>query len=114
MAIPEPIRRQAELLLFALCGSHVPVGGENYRLAFRIRMNSATIYKVHGPWNPKFPKSSRRPVAQFRYDPELALWTLYRADEKERWHTCDYAQPTSDLLSLVTTVDVDPAGEFFA
>ena len=84
-----------------------------YRLAFRMRGNAATLYECHGPWDPKFPKSSRRPVAQFRYLTEQQGWALYWADPDERWHLCNDIEPTPDLAKLLDRINDDPMAFFF-
>ncbi len=87
MPLPEDVRSQTQLLLFAFCQMRVPESiQDEYRLAFRIRETAVTLYECTGPWNPKFPKSSRRPTAQFRYDPVERMWSVYWADSHERWH----------------------------
>lgn len=114
MPLPEAVRPQAELLLLAYCQARTPSATRyEYRLAFRTRGNSMTLYVCYGPWKPKLPKSSRSPVAQFRYGPDLQVWTLYRADESQKWHLYDHLAPTPDLLRLIAEVDSDPFGLFF-
>jgi hypothetical protein len=115
MTLPEDIRRQAQLLLFAFCQMRVPESiRDEYHLAFRIRKNSVTLYECTGPWQPRFPKSSRRPAAQFRYDSGRRVWTVYWADTHEHWHPYSNAEPTPDLAQLIAEVHVDPRGVFFA
>jgi hypothetical protein len=107
MAIPEMVRRQAELLLFAFCQSRVPEGLlSQYHLAFRIRQHTATLYECFGP--ERFSESNRKPTAQFRYDPDRQVWILYRADHNLRWHIYDGAKPTADLTDLLMEVHIDP------
>lgn len=114
MSLPDAVRIQALLSLFTFCDLRTPDHLKHeYRLALRSRKNTFTVYECYGPWNPKFPKSSRRPLAQFRYDPDQQVWTLYAADEKERWYPYKYAKPTPDLTDLITMVDIDPSGTFF-
>lgn len=114
MPLPEAVRPQAELLLLAYCQARTPPNiRQELRLAFRTRMNTMTLYVSYGPWKPHFPKNSRTPVAQFRYDPEKGLWTLYWADEQEKWHLYDQVAPTPDLLSLIHEVDADPSKVLF-
>jgi hypothetical protein len=114
MPLPEAVRLQAELLLLAYCQARTPPSIRHaLRLAFRTRLNTMTLYVSYGPWKPKFPKNSRTPVAQFRYDPEQRSWTLYRADEKEKWHLYDKVPPTPGLLTLIQEVDADPSKVFF-
>lgn len=114
MPLPDAIRPQAELMLFAYCQARTPTSTRNEcRLAFRTRLNTMTLYECHGPWNPKFPKNSRDSIAQFRYDPEDKVWTLYWADEQEKWHLYDQVEPTPELARLIAEVDADPLGVFF-
>ena len=113
MPLPENIRFQAEMLLFAYCDARTFSTVRQGRLAFRTRGTAMTLYECYGPWNPKFPKNSRTALAQFRYDPDLEVWTLYWADEHEKWHLYDRLDPTPDLLRLIREVDSDPAGVYF-
>lgn len=114
MPLPEVVRPQAELLLLAYCRVRTPPSTRyDLRLAFRTRLNSMTLYICYGPWKPHFPKDRRTPVAQFRYDEERRVWTLYWPDEKENWHLYGQVAPTPDLLSLIQEVDADPAKVFF-
>jgi hypothetical protein len=114
MPLPEDVRTQAQLLLFAFCQTRVPENiRDEYRLAFRIRENAATLYECTGPWNPRFPKSSRRPAAQFRYDPGTGMWSVHWADNQERWQPLEDAVPTTDLAQLIAEVHLDPKGLFF-
>lgn len=115
MTLPEDVRTQAQLLLFAFCDMRVPEFiRHEYRLAFRMRENNLTLYEATGPWNPRFPKASRRPVAQFRYDENQKVWTLHWADNQQRWHPYTDVKPATDLAELIAEVHVDPKGVFFA
>jgi hypothetical protein len=53
---------------------------------------------------------SRMVVAQFRYDPPTAHWSLYCADRNVRWHLYDEIGPTKDIGLLLREVDEDPTG----
>lgn len=114
MPLPEDVRLQAQFLLFAFCQMRVPESiRDEYRLALRIRENAVTLYECTGPWHPRFPKSSRRPAAQFCYDSETRTWSVYWADDHERWRLYSDAEPTADLAQLIAEVHVDPKGLFF-
>ncbi len=115
MPLPEDVRCQAQLHLFAFCQMRVPESiRDEYRLAFRIRENAVTLYGCTGPWHPRFPKSSRRPCAQFHFDPDNQVWTLHWADSHQRWHLYGDVEPTHDLAQLIAEVHVDPTGVFFS
>jgi len=110
MALPESVKQQAELLLFAFCTSRLAEATQGvYHLAFRIRQNTATIYECLGP--ARF--SNRRPVAQLRYIPDSQVWVLYRVDDKHRWHLYENARPTADLTDLLITIHMDSSSVFF-
>lgn len=114
MPLPDDIRPQAELLLLAYCRARTPeTTRQQLRLGFRTRLNTMTLYVCCGPWKPRFPKDSRFPVAQFRYDPDERLWTLYWVDEHEQWHLYEQVAPATDLLRLIQEVDDDPSKVFF-
>lgn len=55
----------------------------------------------------------RLSVAQFRYDPDAKLWTLYCADRNGRWHIYDDVDPSPDLVPLIEEVEADPTGIFW-
>lgn len=112
MTLPEDVRTQAQLLLFAFCQMRVPESiRDEYRLAFRMRENTVTLYECTGPWHPRFPRANRRPVAQFRYDLDQ---TVHWADNRQHWHPYSDVNPTPDLAKLIAEVHVDPNGVFFA
>lgn len=113
MALPEMVRHQAQLLLFAFCQVRVPDDVQDqYHLAFRIRENAATLYECLGP--SRFSKTDRRPAAQFRYDLDRQVWALYWADHNLRWRPYDNIPPTTDLESLILAVHLDATGVFFS
>ena len=115
MPLPEDVRLRALFLLLAFCQLRVPATLQRtYRLSVRIRMNAVTLYECYGPWQPRFPKSSRTPVAQFRYDLAEEKWTLYWSDYDWRWHHYDRAEPTPDIARLIAEVHEDPMGLFFS
>lgn len=115
MTLPEDVRTQVQVLLFAFCQVRVPeqIRAE-YRLAFRHRQNTLTLYECTGPWNPRFPNASRRPVAQFRYNLDQKVWTVYWADSRQRWHPYSHAEATPDLAELIAEVHLDPQEVFFS
>lgn len=70
MPLPEKVRTQAQLLLFAFCQMRVPESIRNeYRLAFRIRENTVTLYESTGSWQPSVPEV--QPEAGCRVDRSL-------------------------------------------
>lgn len=112
--LPTVVRYETELMLLAYCQLGTPEDTQDkFRLAFRTREDSITLYECHGPWNPAFPKESRRPIAQFRYISEQQAWALFWADAKLKWHLYHKLQPTADFPQLIVEVHTDPDGVFF-
>ena len=115
MAIPEIVRRHAERRLTAYCEARVPKAVRHQvRLSANFRGNTATIYEERPP----FSSSPGAPwvhitVAQFRYDPAAALWTLYWADRNSRWHVYHDIEPSTDIQALLDEVEADPTGIFW-
>lgn len=53
------------------------------------------------------------PVAQFRYDTDTQLWSLYWADRNSRWDRYWDLDPESTLEPLLKEVEADPTGIFW-
>lgn len=114
MPLPERVRVRAEQLLQRFCEARVPQRARNeYRLEFRCRGHSITLYECRPPWHPSLRDWSRLPAAQFRYDPAQQVWTLYWADRNCRWHVYDDIEPAADLTTLLAEVHADPTRIFF-
>lgn len=114
MALPENVRNRAEQLLLGFCVLRPPKGTrDQYRLEFRIRGTTVTLYECYAPLVPEQEKWSRAPSAQFRYDIARHVWTLYWADRNCKWHVYDDIDPTPDLVKLLAEVNTDPTGIFF-
>lgn len=113
MPLPEVVRSRAEQLLFSFCQLRVPQSArDQYRLEFRVRGNTVTLYECHAPWRPD-QQWTRMPSAQFRFDLGRLTWTLYWADRNCRWHLYDDVAPSTDLAELLAKVNADPTGIFF-
>lgn len=114
MQLPEVVRNRAEQLLFGFCVLRAPENArDQYRLEFRVRGTTVTLYECYAPLLPGQVKWSRVPSAQFRYDPGRQLWTLYWADRNCTWHVYDDVDPSPDLVKLLVEVNADPTGIFF-
>lgn len=87
---------------------------DRLRYTFKVRGNSVTlcserpsIFRRDGaPW-------VECVVAQFRFDPENTIWTLYCADRNSRWFLHDECKPSKSFEALLAAVDEDVTGIFF-
>ena len=77
MSLPELLKKSAEKLLSTYCSEHnfhctdVPS-----RLSYRIGDNRVTLLEELSGC-PCLSSCNARPVAQFRYQPDLTQWTLH-------------------------------------
>jgi Protein of unknown function (DUF3024) len=115
VAIPEPVRADATRQIEAFCEQRVPaVARDDMRLEFELRANAVTIVERPPPWNPEYgPDWSSLKIAQLRYDPDAATWSLYYSDRNERWHRYPRIRPSRDVAALLAAVDADPTGIFW-
>jgi len=113
MALREAIREKVEWILTRYCARRVPIKvRDKIQLGYRFRGSSVTLFEcrpmVRDPtvW-------TKSAVAQFRFDPQTLLWTLYCRDRNTRWHRYDKIHPSPDLNDLLREVDEDPTGIFW-
>lgn len=97
------------------CRARVPPQHHNaVRVECDQRGKNLTIYECRPPWNPDLGTEwTRQPVAQLRYDPTGARWTLYYADRHGRWHPYPETQPSNHIATLLAELTVDPTGIFW-
>ena len=82
------------------------------RVEADVHGTSVTIFDCRPPWHPDDTDWSRVPVAQLRYDPGRATWTLYWAGGNGRWHRYDEIAPGS-ADQLLDEIDDDPTCVFW-
>ena len=104
--------RKIEAVLGRYCEARVPphVRGE-IQLLHRIRGTTATLVERRPAWRAPG-EWTELPVAQFRYEPQTELWTLYCRDRNLRWHRYD-GPSRKTLSSLLREVDADRTGIFW-
>jgi Protein of unknown function (DUF3024) len=84
------------------------------RLEFEVRANAFAIIERRAPWQPEYgPEWSSLKVAQLRYDPDTATWSLYYRDRNERWHPYPRIRSSRDVAALLAEIDADPTGIFW-
>jgi hypothetical protein len=113
MALPEFTRRLVESKLSSYCEQRVPLHvRDRVKLAFKIRGNCVTLFEQRPVYWEKS-KWTEMPIAQFRFNPNRSLWTLYCADRNSKWHEYLPAAPTKDFDVLLVEVEKDPTGIFW-
>ena len=115
MAIPELVRKTALRQVETFCQSRIPAfARDEIRLEFSLRGNSITIVERRPPWRPDFgPEWSSQNIAQLRYDPDTAQWSLYWRNRNSRWFLYPDAAASRDVGPLLAEVDRDPTGIFW-
>ena len=88
---------------------------EEFRCEMRVeadvRGKSVTVLECRPPWD-GVGDWTRQPLAQMRFDPESALWTLYWADRNSRWHRYDDLAP-GPVTELLDEIKRDPTCIFW-
>ena len=113
MALPPLVKTYVESKLAQYCENRIPPHvRDKIKLKFKIRGNSVTLLEERPSFlNPNEWVSIV--VAQFRFDPDTFMWTLYCADRNSRWHEYIETEPCKNLDDLLKEVDEDPIGVFW-
>ncbi|PLX82253.1 MAG: hypothetical protein C0617_14065 [Desulfuromonas sp.] len=113
MPLPPLVKQLAEKKLTAYCQGKIPSHLQNeIRLNFKFRGNTVTLLESR----PAFDMPDTWvdiPVAQFRYDPDAKLWSLFWADRNSRWHPDMEIDPVKDFDRLLQEVERDPTGIYW-
>lgn len=113
MALNEFNLAKVSKVVGGFCSNRIPVSlSDNIKLDYSIRGNFVTLFecrRIH--LEPT--KWSESKIAQFRYDIENKLWTLYWWRHTGKWYQYDYLEPNIDLQVLVDEVSKDPIGIFW-
>ena len=79
-----------------------------------VRGRSVTIVECRAPWRADIgPAWTRFPIAQLRFEPTVARWTLYWRDRNLRWHRYDRIDSASHVDSLLAEIEADPTAIFW-
>ena len=113
MAIPPPIREDAETALADFCRDHSagPVA-DQLRYTYAFAANAALLIEQRPSFmNPA--DWTSRPMAKFRYSEARNEWSLYWSDNSERWHKVPEVKAAKDIRVLLKVVLSDPVGVFW-
>jgi hypothetical protein len=109
MALPhEELTRVGEVLE-PFCRAR---SGDSVTVACQVRGNRVTLVETRPLFiDPSIMNSSN--VAQFEFDPDLKVWTLYWYDRKNRRQPYPTGRNRDTLERLVAEVGNDPTGSFW-
>ena len=112
MPLHKLLRTVVEMQLADYCDRRVPVHlRDRVRMTFRIHGNYVTLFEER-----RLPDSETRwaryRIAQFRYDEDTSMWSVYWENGADRWERYD-APPSRSLKDLLKVVDANPRGCFF-
>ncbi|MCK8825787.1 DUF3024 domain-containing protein [Fuchsiella alkaliacetigena] len=113
MALDELQERKVKKVLEKLCSERIPEKvRDQIKLEFNIRGNNVTLFEKRRYY--KDPKEwTKQKIAQFRYDQENNLWSLYWWRHTQKWYKYEEIGPSKNLKELVKEVDEDPTGIFW-
>lgn len=114
MALPQFLRKSADKLFFEYCAERDCGCGQLHPgLSYRIGGNRVTLFEQQRRCPMQAPTRTR-PVAQFRYQPELKQWSLHYRHNGVNWVFYPNCGPSLDLAKILRHVDADPLGMFWA
>ena len=110
MALPETERQKVDTLLGQLCEQRTITDQVKLYLSIRgnrvVLTESRPLFIDPAVWN-------EIKVAQFEYNPETGIWTLYWYDRKNRRQPYPTGRNRDTLEKLAREVDFDPTGIFW-
>ena len=113
MALNELNRKKAEKILVQFCEEKVPKHVRNqYRLSFKFLGNSVNLIEERPHYKDKDTWMSHI-VAQFRYEQETNLWSVYWKRHTGKWLMYDEIIPNSNFEEVLKEVDEDKLGIFW-
>lgn len=113
MPLPELLKARVEQQLSAYCERRVPRDVRHLvRLNFAIRGNTVSIFEERVVYD-RPDQWVKVPIAQCRFDPDTAEWTLYCCDRNTRWFVYRYAEPARDIGALLHALDIDSTRIFW-
>lgn len=84
------------------------------RMEVMVRGRSVTIVECRAPWRADVGSDwTRFPIAQLRFEPKVAGWTLYWRDRNLHWHRYDRIAPASHVDPLLAEIEADPTAIFW-
>jgi hypothetical protein len=96
--------------LGAFCESRIPPHArDQVKLSDTTRGNHVTLNEERAPYN-GVGEWAVIPIAQFRFEPDANLWSLFCSDRNGKWHRYEAVKPMRDFESLLHVVETDQSG----
>jgi hypothetical protein len=115
MALPLLTRHLVETKLRDYCARKLPAHVRHQvRLSFAIEGDRVTLNEERDALGRPGTWITAR-IAQFRFNPDSGLWTLYRTNVRspDAWLPYLAARPTAHFESLLQAMDADRSGMFW-
>jgi hypothetical protein len=85
---------------------------DQVRCEYHVRGNTLTLCETRAPWDGSG-EWTHEPIAQLRFRPETADWSLHWPDRNTRWHEYHEGNVFAGTMQrLLREVDDDPTGIF--
>ncbi len=113
MALPVLTQHLVETKLTAYCEHKIPLHvRDQVKISFNVRGNYVTLNEERqtfikpGTW-------VTIPIAQFRFDDDAGVWTLYCVDRNSKWHRYTQTKSSRNIADLLLAIDADRTGIFW-
>jgi hypothetical protein len=83
------------------------------RIECEIAPRHLTIVERRPPWREDDAEWSSSAIARLRYNVADGSWTLYWADQHQRFHAYDRLAPSRRVDDLLTEIERDPTSIFW-
>jgi Protein of unknown function (DUF3024) len=78
------------------------------------RGTAVTLWECRPPWRADVGAEwTRTKIAQLRYDPEHLTWTMFWADQHDKWLAYPGTPPTANFDRVIEEIDRDPYACFW-
>ena len=113
MAMP-PIQKQLiEKRFENYCRTKIPIEiQDKVKLFYKMRGNSVTLIESRPVWNDPS-RWTELFVAQVRYENETGIYTLFYANQNNKWFHYEFLDATGDLDEVIDAIENDSTGIFW-
>ncbi|MGW5188956.1 DUF3024 domain-containing protein [Kribbella sp. NPDC004138] len=111
MALPELDVARVQRWCIAKVPEHAR---DQLRVECELAPRHLTIVERRPPWREDLgPDWASSAIARLHYNATDRSWTLYWADQHQRFHTYDQVGPSQSVNDLLTEIDRDPTNIFW-
>lgn len=113
MALDDFNKAKVKKIVGGFCINSIPVRlRTEIQLDYSIRGNSVTLIERRKGYQDPLLWIDMK-IAQFRYDIDTGMWSLFWWRHTGRWYNYENFEPSINLQLLVDEVNEDPYGIFF-